>query len=137
LNIELDWATLDATAVFYIGGNWEDMPWRVVGTANNPTYKNGWSPYGTSGGAKFAMSDTHEVILGGQVSGGMMPSPIFNLPAGWRPPYDMTFPVSSNNGGAFLFGSVSINAASGAVLVDIGSNALMSLDGIRFKVNNP
>lgn len=133
LNIQLDWTTLTTTSMFFIGGNWADMPWRVVGAANQPAYKGPWNPYGTSGGAQFVTTDTHEVVLRGQVQNGA-PGPIFYLPAGHWPAYDMAFAVASHDGANPILGIIGIQAVDGAVSMMAGNSVMMSLDGVRFRL---
>lgn len=59
------------------------------------------------------------VQLRGSFKTGAVGSTVFILPAGFRPPAALSFPVVSNN----AFGVMSIVETTGAVTLDIGSTA--------------
>lgn len=100
----------------------------------SPTLLHSWVNYdsGTNSLAGFRIDDDGVVHLKGTVKdGSAIPTVIFVLPEGYRPPTIMHFPVTSNN----AFGSVSIDA-SGNVQADAGSTTWLSLDNISFSALN-
>jgi len=132
LNVDIDYPNLDAGAVFYLGGNWQNELWRFVGSPLQPAYQNAWLPdIATANGAGFVVDDSHEVLLRGNVTGGLIGTVVFTLPGGHRPPdYTRRFVVESNGG----YGLVEINTA-GQVTALAGDPTRICLDGIRFRVN--
>jgi hypothetical protein len=94
---------------------------------NAPTLLNSWvnfgAPYQTSG---YRMRGA-EVLLRGMIKSGTVPAVAFSLPTGFRPGSDESFIVRAGN----TFGVVTVTSA-GDVTVEIGSNANVSLETVRF-----
>jgi len=132
LNVDIDYTSLDVDAVFYLGGNWQNELWRIVGDPNQPAYLNSWTfVTASANGAAFVVDDSHEVLLRGNVTGGSIGTVIFTLPPNHRPPdYPRRFVVESNGG----YGLVEVNTA-GQVTALAGDPTRICLDGIRFRVN--
>ena len=93
------------------------------------TFLNGWANYGGSFGNAAYMKDTLGFVhLKSVVKSGTVGAAVFNLPVGYRPPFDIYQVISSNN----AFGTIMITAG-GNVSMQIGSNVSMCLDSIAFK----
>lgn len=95
-----------------------------------PTLLNSWVNFDVSltnpvGYYKDAGGIVH---LRGFIKSGTVGSPIFTLPAGYRPTREEVFACSSNDS----FGRVDVTPA-GSVTLIIGSNLNASLDGITFR----
>jgi hypothetical protein len=98
--------------------------------SQGPTFQNSWANFGPP----FFNAGYHrvagEVELLGVVKSGAIGT-IFNLPAGFRPPFQRMFTVGANNQTA----RIDITTGGDVVLAAYGtggSNAFVSLDGIRF-----
>lgn len=92
-------------------------------------FLNGWAPFGgiynTPGYWKDALGVVH---LRGLMAGGVVGSPAFVLPAGYRPTATELIGVASNG----AFGVLGIDNA-GNVTPSIGSNIWFGLDSVTFK----
>jgi hypothetical protein len=140
----------------YFNSVWESWktieyttPWTAV------TYQNSWVDYGGGYiGAQYRRVKD-EVQLRGLVKSGTTPNAIFTLPAGLWPPYTMILNVMSSLHSSVTTGAASagtahthaitaidevatrltISAANGTVApTSAGTNAWMSLDGVRFSI---
>jgi hypothetical protein len=93
---------------------------------------NSWSStYGASNGyyaPGYVRDQLGFVHLRGLANGGTVGLSIFTLPGTCRPSKNLKFSVNSNG----AFGSLTIES-SGNVILDSGSNAYVSLDGIVFQ----
>jgi len=114
-----------------------DTDWHYVGMAGEPGYLNGWSAYdgsqpsytaGSYPGARFRKSADGWVHLSGLVkcsaAGG---SPIFTLPAGYRPRFILHHGTVGNAAFAYVH-----TMASGDVQGNV-QTAWISLDSIVFR----
>lgn len=96
-----------------------------------PALLNSWVAFG----APYPGPGYHRrqgvVQLNGVVKSGVVGTgtPIFNLPANYRPSNTRIFPTVSND----VFGVVQV-AANGDVSCKAGSNVYVSLEGVRFRV---
>lgn len=104
--------------------------WHVLGAAGEPALLNTWvNMGGTVATAAFRKYPNGKVRLRGGVKNGTIPSvAMFTLPVGYRPPADMDFAVAS----AGAFGRVVVEASSGNVYPQTGSNVTFYLNGIEF-----
>ena len=97
-----------------------------------PTLLNSWVDFGSGDQPSGYMKDHLGFVhLRGLVKTGTVGSPIFNLPAGYRPAKDENFPTISNG----ALGRLKINgttATVGDVIPVAGSNVYFSLAGISF-----
>lgn len=102
----------------------------IVEASIAPTLLNSWVNYGApfipSHYYKDASSRVHIEAV---VHSGVVGSPVFTLPVGYRPPATHLFAIDSNG----AHGQVSV-ASNGDVTVGIGSNVYASLSGISFRV---
>lgn len=105
-----------------------------IGATGNPAFENSWVNYDSSRKARFYKDPFGRVHLGGVVKTGTVPSTAFTLPEGYRPEYtdasgpDAIFAISSNN----AFGEALVKY-DGQVIINNGSSAWASLDGISFR----
>jgi hypothetical protein len=135
-----------------VWGAWSRVD-RTPTAWTSATYQNSWVDYGGGYiGAQYRKVGD-EVQLRGLVKNGTTPNAIFTLPAGFWPPYTMILTVvsafhSSVGTGAASAGTahthqitaideiatrLTISAANGTVApTSAGTNAWMSLDGVRF-----
>lgn len=97
------------------------------------TLTNSWTNYlaGTVLAAYRKVGDVVE--LRGTVKSGTSGAPIFTLPDGYRPPLQEIFYVHASPGGARLDVTPG-GAVQVAAYVSSGTNALVSLAGVRFAV---
>jgi hypothetical protein len=103
-------------------------PWHLVGAAGEPAFQNSWVNYG---GAEevvgFRKDPMGRVLLKGLAKSGTMPSAIFTLPVGYRPPTTARWPVIAND----AFGYVYV-LGNGAVVAQTGSNVFFDLGSVEF-----
>lgn len=101
-------------------------------TYTAPGLTNSWAnTYALANGlesAGYIRRPDGYVMLKGTLSGGVVGSPMFTLPAGYRPANTQLFTVLSND----ALGKLSVNS-NGEVTLQIGNNTYASLDGISFK----
>lgn len=107
--------------------------WYNVGDPSVPVFEHSWVNYG--GGYSpvgYCLDNQGFVHLRGMAKSGSMGTVIFTLPAGFAPPYNNLFTITSNGQWDFLTVS-----SAGGVTADpgSGSNAYVSLDGISFSVH--
>jgi hypothetical protein len=81
------------------------------------TWVNFGAPQQVAGYAKDPLGFVW--IRGCVKNGGLIPSNIFTLPTGYRPPNDLEFPIDSAGG----FGLLRIVAATGVVSIQAGAQA--------------
>src|SRR4051812_30654567 len=72
------------------------------------------------------------VWLKGLVKSGVVGLPVFTLPAGYRPLEDLVFDAHVESSTSSILGAVVVKS-TGDVVVSIGDNALVSLNGINFR----
>jgi hypothetical protein len=96
-----------------------------------PTLAGAWVNFGGSyATAGYARDPLGFVWLRGVIKNGAVPLTVFTLPVGYRPALDEIF-----NGIEGTNGSCRIDVTQGgAVIVQTGNNAYISLSGIRFRV---
>lgn len=103
--------------------------------AGGPDFENGWTNFGpgfyeTAGFYKDPLGVVH---LKGSVKNGSIGA-IFTLPAGYRPARSQFFAVPAGNAfGDVLVRGLSEGAVAGRVHFNVGSTALVALDGITFR----
>lgn len=96
-----------------------------------PTLVNNWINFGGNDApAGYYKNSLGEVFLRGMIKGGTTTAgtQIFILPTGYRPEYDMQFPVVANN----AFGAIYVKA-TGVVEISVASAYATSLSGIHFR----
>lgn len=105
-------------------------PWHIVGSGGvEPAFQNSWVNFGgVEEPAQFKKWPDGRVTVKGLVKNGTMPSSVFQLPPGYRPPATVRFPVISNE---LTTGYVYVLAAGGLV-VQGGSNAYVDLGNVEF-----
>lgn len=99
------------------------LSWTAVSAFLN-SWVNFGSPFAPAG---YYKDPTGRVYLRGLVKSGTVGQAIFQLPAGYRPPYQTSFPVVSND----LFGEVYVDT-SGNVVLFAGSNSSVYLESVSF-----
>lgn len=98
-------------------------------TAIAPTLLNSWVNYGSPySDLSYCKNSESMVMLRGSVKNGSS-GVIFTLPDGYRPSAQLVFPIVSNN----AFGRIDIGS-DGNVVLNVGTNASVALDGITFSV---
>lgn len=96
-----------------------------------PTLLNSWVNHSvTYNNAGYYRDSAGVVHLHGMVKDGVFGSPIFNLPAGYRPARNETFACMSNN----AFGRMEVTSGGDVTLL-VGSNLFASLDGMTFRAS--
>lgn len=94
-----------------------------------PTLLGAWVNFGAGyEAAGYTRSVNLIVSLRGLVAAGVIGTPIFQLPAGFRPANTELFAVVSNS----VFGAVEVRA-DGNVVPIVGNNASLSLASITFR----
>lgn len=103
--------------------------WVVVGSPDAPSFQNSWVNLGGSDAAFY--KDPFGRVWGrGSVGGGTVGETIFTFPSGYRPEYLVDLPAISN------FSSTNSRIVvnpDGTVVLTVGSNTQVSLDGITFR----
>lgn len=115
--------------------NWEhltkgpEQP-HLVGGINEPAFANSWVNFGASPNppAQFYRRGGR-VYLDGYIKSGTVGTPAFTLPTGYRPKDQAGYAVYA--GGAFGWTVVNPN---GDVILALGSNTLVTLSGLSFRV---
>ena len=97
------------------------------------TLTNSWTDYLSGTGVAQYRKVGDVVELRGTVKSGTSGAPIFTLPDGYRPPLQEIFYVYALPGGARL-DVTSDGAVQVAIYISSGTNALVSLAGVRFAV---
>lgn len=96
-----------------------------------PTFTNSWVNFGGAYEvAGYGLDQRNFVILKGVVKTGTVGTPIFTLPAGFRPAARRIFSVVSSNG-AEIVSRLDIEADGDVILV-AGGNVFATLDGVSF-----
>ena len=108
--------------------DWRDNQSYLVGDTAwiAPTLLNGWVNYGAPNQVAGYRKVGDLVFLRGTVKSGTVGTgtPVFTLPAGYRPPVQYARAVPSNN----ALGRVDVYV-NGNVVVNFGSNLWVALDG--------
>lgn len=105
-----------------------------AGTWTNASLLNGWvNAGGIQPPAAYRLVGD-EVQVRGRVLSGTVGSPIFNLPAGYRPPTVMTFPTTSIISGNWGAGIVEANTSGDVGAYAPSTNAGVTLNTVRFSV---
>ena len=106
--------------------------WHVVGAAGEPAFQSSWTNYGFGQQtASFTKDATGVVHVRGGVKDGVV-NPIngvpFTLPAGYRPPSTVYFPLVTLDGANTLTpGFVGI-LSNGEIRISVGDNRFVALD---------
>lgn len=96
-----------------------------------PTLLNSWVNFGGGSAAAGYYKDPFGIVrIRGLVKNGTtgLGNPVFTLPAGYRPPNSVILPAVSNN----AFARLNVEA-NGDIIVEVGSNAFVSLDSLTFR----
>lgn len=122
---EVEWGTVSGGG----GGGGGESTWTA------PTFENSWADFGAGFQPTGFRKDSDGIVhIRGVVSGGTVGSTVFTLPAGYIPPNNCWFPVVSSNsdGSSFDQGGVAFIGSDGEVIIQLGHNSFISLDGILF-----
>lgn len=104
-------------------------PFPLPGPFIAPTLLNSWVNYDVAYNSAGYYKDAFGVVhLRGLIKDGVVTSPAFLLPIGYRPSAQGAFATMAND----LFARVDV-LADGNVTPKVGSNTFFSLDGITFK----
>jgi len=104
--------------------------WHEIGSANEPSFENGWVNYGTvDDSAKFMKDSLGFVHVIGLVRGGPVgvgnDKRVFTLPVGYRPAKYLHFATTANA----MFAEMRIDG-DGSVQPEVGSSVWYSLNAI-------
>lgn len=102
---------------------------RKIGDSEAPAFANAWVNFSASQPAIFYKDPFGRVYLGGLVKSGTVGNAAFTLPPGFRPAYQQTLDVISNN----AQGRVDITVGGAVTPVSPSSNTWVSLDGLSFR----
>ncbi len=95
------------------------------------TFQNSWENYNPGvTNAAYRKGADGSVEIRGLVKNGVINTPIFTLPPGYRPAKQLNLPTASNGG--FAHFSISVD---GTVIPANGSNVWFSLDVGRFRTD--
>lgn len=102
----------------------------VVGATGEPALTNAWVQV-TSQPARFYKDAFGIVRMAGALQSGTIAQTMFTLPPGYRPPYQLIFPVRA---GGSTVGTVIVNT-DGTIKHETGTNTLICLDNITYKAS--
>lgn len=103
--------------------------WSAVGSVGKPAFENLWANYATGTNAvAFYIDPLGVVHLTGAAKDGS--GTIFTLPVGYRPPGILRFTTPTSGGQALIKVD-----STGAVVMSLGSNIYVYLDGITFRAS--
>lgn len=103
--------------------------WHYVGTTGEPAFASGWVNYGDGRDLAYRLEPDGKVRFKGAIKSGTVAfgSAIFTLPAAYRPPQNMYFPLIANDAAAEL-----LITAAGQVYLISGSNAWVDLHPVSY-----
>lgn len=103
---------------------------QTIGVGSAPAFNGTWINYDSSiyQGAGFWKDENGVVRLRGHIKDGVALSKIFDLPVGYRPLTHRIFVAYC----AAAFGSIMVKS-DGSVMHNVGSNVIVSLEGISFE----
>lgn len=110
---------------------------RYIGQKDNPDFTNSWVNHGAGLEATgFYKDKFNRVWLSGSIKNGTVDStspfsPAFTVPAGYRPTLQLRY--STTDGTGVPNGQIMIDT-NGDVNILTGNNALITLDGISWRV---
>ena len=107
---------------------------RYIGEKDNPDFANSWVNFGAgTEPAAFYKDKFSRVWLSGLINDGTVGvgSPVFTLPAGYRPNFINNF--STIDGTGTPSGRLAV-LADGSLEIRAGSNTFISLDGFSWRV---
>ncbi len=105
-------------------------PWHTVGDTGEPAFLNSWVNFGGSNQpAQFRVSSSGIVYMRGLVKNGTINTPMFTLPALYRPPFPVRVIIQSN--GTWAFGYVDVD---GSVYCSAGSNGSVDITPLTYFV---
>jgi hypothetical protein len=99
-----------------------------------PTLLNSWANIPGGQPTQYSIDDKGWVEIRGLVSSGTVNQPIFNLPNGYRPEFQVYHSPVDLNGSAVPQDPVLVVRTDGNVVLEQGTNNLLSLHGLRFQV---
>jgi hypothetical protein len=115
-------------------------PWHIVGHAGEPTFGTGWTQSSSAGGqglVAFRKDSNGQVYLTGwgEFTGSWNGTPMFTLPAGYRPARLTWIPI---NAAQTDFVQKAAIASSGTVIPSgTSSSSFAVLDGVSFFTDAP
>jgi hypothetical protein len=104
---------------------------KVIGTAGQPAFTNGWVSYGAPySNASYIKRPGGWVELIGVIKNGTVGSAAFTLPPGFRPISSKPLATMSNG----VFGRVDIGSDGTVTPISPSNNASVVLDDLHFKI---
>ena len=108
----------------------EELAAVVPGAWTAPTFLNGWINFGAPYAPAAYRKVGDIVFLRGLLKGGAFGAAAFQLPAGFRAPYDLFFAVPNND----QYGSLAVTAAGNVQPNSPPSTTWVDLAGVQFSI---
>jgi hypothetical protein len=99
-----------------------------------PTFTNSWANTSGFQPAQYSVDKSGFVEIRGLVQSGTVNTPIFTLPHGYRPEFQVYYSPLNFNGSFVPQDAVLVVRANGDVVLEQGNNTQLALDGLRFQV---
>jgi hypothetical protein len=110
----------------------DNEPFRIVGTAGQPSFQNGWSNFSASFSKAGFFKDHQEVVhLKGSIDGGVGGTIAFTLPQGYRPSENLFLPMA---GGGPQAANLIVNSNGTVEPTCDADPCIAGLDGLSFRV---
>ncbi|MCL2542751.1 MAG: hypothetical protein FWE71_09895, partial [Nocardioidaceae bacterium] len=124
--------SVNIVALRYTSGGWIETWRRITHSWTNATV-TGITTNPSGSGAPVGYTKINGVVyLRGLAASVAVNATLFTLPAGYRPPYQLTVPIFTMNGSAAITAGYLTVGADGTVRMPSGAGALVSFDGVTF-----